>query len=155
MDFLKRYGFEAGKGRYHEEALYSLALIYNIANNALSAFLKDFDLTPAKFNVLMAIKHQGKKEGISQVEISKSLIVTASNMTRLLDKLEKEGFIQRVAQHGDRRVNLVIISEKGSKLLDRAWPGYEKKLRDLIGKLPQEEQRPLAGLLIRWLSKLG
>lgn len=155
MDFLKRYGFEVGKGRYHEEALYGLALIYNIANNALSVYLKDFNLTPAKFNVLMAIKHQGKNDGISQVEISKSLIVTASNMTRLLDKLENEGLIQRAALRGDRRVNLVKISDKGSKLLDRAWPGHEKRLMDLIGKLPQEEQKSLAGLLIRWLSKLA
>lgn len=155
MDFLKRHGFEVGKGRYHEEALYSLALIYSIASNDLSVYLKDFDLTPAKFNVLMVIKHQGKKDGISQVEISKALIVTASNMTRLLDKLEKEGLIQRSAHGGDRRVNLIKISDKGSKLLDRAWPGHEKRLRGLIERLPQEEQKALSGLLIKWLSKLA
>ncbi|MFH1692170.1 MAG: MarR family transcriptional regulator [Candidatus Omnitrophota bacterium] len=154
MDFLRKYGFEAGKGRYYEEVLYSLALIYNIANNALSVYLKDFGLTPARFNVLMAIKHQGKKEGVSQVEISRSLIVTASNMTRLLDKLEKEGLIQRASQQGDRRVNFVLISEKGSKILDRAWPGYEKKLRDLIKDLPQGKQKSLAALLMEWFRKL-
>ena len=154
MEYFKNLGFDVGKGRYHEEAVYGVALLYNVINNEISSYLKDFKLTPAKFNVLMTIKHQGSPEGISQVEISKRLIVTASNMTRLLDKLEKEKLINRTAQEGDRRVNIIQISEKGSTLLDKAWLGYIERLKNIINKLDQNDQKLISGLLIKWLTKL-
>ena len=154
MKDLRDFGIDVGKGNYHEEAIYSLALIYNIINNEVSACLKDFDLTPAKFNVLMAVKHQGGVQGISQVEISKRLIVTASNMTRLLDKLEKEKLVDRFAQEGDRRVNIIKITEKGSKLLDAAWPGYVARLKAIINKLNLGDQKAICQLLTTWFGKL-
>ena len=154
MEYFKNLGFDVGKGKYHEEAVYGVALLYNIINNEISSYLNNFKLTPAKFNVLMTIKHHGSPEGVSQVEISKRLIVTASNMTRLLDKLEKEKLINRSAQEGDRRVNIIQISEKGSSLLDKAWPGYIERLKDLINKLDQNDQKLISSLLIKWLNKL-
>jgi DNA-binding MarR family transcriptional regulator len=152
MEKIKMFGFEVGKGKHYEEIIYAMALLYNVVNNEIASQLKDFKLTPAKFNALMVIKHQGGKEGISQVEISKRLIVTASNMTRLLDKMEKEKLIVRVAQEGDRRVNVIQISEKGYSLLDKAWPGYIEKVKGLAARLNQEEQKDLAGLLLKWLD---
>jgi len=154
MNHLKSWGVETGRGKYHEEAVYSLALIFNLVHSEISTYLNNFDLTPAQFNVLMVIKHQGAKEGISQVDISKKLIVTPSNMTRLLDKLEKEGVVSRGVQQGDRRVNVIKASEKGSKLLDRAWPGYQEKLQELLAQLNQTDQKILSGLLLKWLDKL-
>ncbi len=154
MDYLRSFGVETGKERYDEEAVYSLALIYNIIHNEVSAYLKNYGLSPAKFNVLMTIKHQGKGKGISQVDISKRLIVTASNMTRLLDKLEKEKLVERFAQADDRRVNLLHISARGSSLLEGAWPGYVKVIERLAGNLSAADQKQAATLLSKWLKKM-
>lgn len=152
MNQLKNAGIEVEEGRYHEEAIYSLALLYNLIDNAVSAHLNQFQLSPAKFNVLMVVKHQGGEQGISQVDISKRLIVTSSNMTRLLDRLEQEKLIFREDQQGDRRVNLVRISERGSALLDAAWPGYTKTLKDLMSAVPEPDQKTLTRVLSRWLE---
>ena len=154
MDYLKSFGITSGQGKYHQENVYLLALTYNVLNAEISTYLKDFRLTPAKLNVLMTIRHQGGKEGISQVDISKWLIVTPSNMTRLLDRLEKEGFIQRLAQKGDRRVNIIQITTRGAQVLDRVWPGYLKILEKLSAGLKWNEQRDLSLLMSRWLGIL-
>lgn len=153
MQPLKRFGIELGKQNYREAAIYGLACIYLQIDKEISDYLRYFNLTPAKFNALMVIKHQGKEKGLSQVEIGKSLIVTASNITRLIDKLEKEGFIERLSRKGDRRVNLVRISKKGSDLLDKVWPGYHNKIMELATLINKEELTRISGLLLKWAGK--
>jgi len=152
MESLEMYGIE--KGKNNEEAIYSLALIYNIIHNEISTFLKKYNLTPGKFNILVAIKRRGGKKGIRQVEVSKHLIVTPSNMTKLIDKLEKDGLVARSALEGDRRVNITKITKKGSDLIDKAWVGYHQILVDLMNKLDQKDQKQLSSLLMQWLGAL-
>lgn len=155
MNYFETFGINVGKGKHHEETIYSIVLAFNLLNNEMTAYLKDFNLTPAQFNVLMVIRHQGSKDGMSQVEISKKLIVTPSNMTRLLDKLEKEKLVQRASQLGDRRVNIVQVTEKASKLLDTVWPGYNEKLKDLANHLGPSEQEMVSKILVKLVGKLA
>ena len=58
----------------------------------------------------MIIKHLGQQNGIQQNEISKRLLVTPSNITKLLDKLEKENMITRNSKTNDKRVKLIKIT---------------------------------------------
>lgn len=151
---IKRLGMEAGKENISETAVYGLACAYALVEKKIADYLRQFNLSPAKFNSLMVIKHIGKEKGLSQAEIGRRLIVTDSNMTRLLDKLEKEGFIERLSQKGDRRVNLIKISKKGSELLDRVWPGYYKKISGISGLLGREELKSASNLLIKWCHRI-
>jgi DNA-binding MarR family transcriptional regulator len=104
---------------------------------------------------MMVIKHAGKEFGLSQIDIGRRLIVTASNMTRLLDKLEKEGYIERFSREGDRRVNLIKISKKGSDILNRVWPGYHGKILDIANSMDKEDLKEISQLLVKWCDKLG
>jgi DNA-binding MarR family transcriptional regulator len=79
-------------------------------------------------------------------------MVTAHNMTRAIQKLEKNGLLKRAVDKKDARVNRVVITAKGSHLLDEAWPGYDKNLKTLADKLPLSGQKSLARLLQEWLN---
>ena len=153
MDYFRSFGVEVGQGKYHEEAVYGIAMVYTVLFNDISVYLNKYDLTPAKMNVLMIIKHQGKGR-LRQAEIGKRLMVTASNMTRLLEKLERDGLTGHSALAGDKRVKIVKITAKGSKLLDQVWPGYEERLKALAGRLSKRDQKTMAGLLQKWLENL-
>lgn len=154
MGALESIGIKEGQGKYYEEAVYSLALIYNIITDEVSGYLNSHGLTPGKFNILMTVKHQGGDKGISQVEVSKRLIVTASNMTKLIDKLEKEALMTRSALPGDRRVKILKVTDKGSKLLDKVWPEYDARLKKMASSIDVQDQRSLAGLLLKWLDRM-
>lgn len=154
MEPLKRFGIDLQKENHQRTLIYGLASVYLQSYKELSDYLKPFNLTLAKFNALMVIKHQGEEKGLSQVEIGKLLIVTASNITRLIDKLEKEKFIERVSQKGDRRVNLVRITQKGADLLEEIWPGYCKKIEELTTIMNKKELSQISGLLLKWTDKL-
>ena len=155
MSVLERFCANTGKDNFQEGAIYALACAYSYIEREISDYLRPFNLTPAKFNTMMVIKHVGKEKGLSQIDIGRRLIVTASNMTRLLDKLEKEGFIERFAREGDRRVNLIKISQKGSDILDKLWPGYHHRVLDIAGSMNSEELKKTSGLLMKWCERLG
>lgn len=151
---LERFGIQLSKEKFQEGAVYGIAGVYLTLEKEISEYMRVFNLTPAKFNAMMIIKHKGAGKGLSQIEIGKSLIVSASNMTRLLDRLHKEGFIERASQEGDRRVNIVKITRKGSDILDKAWPGYYKLITEKASLLDAADLKKLAGLLLRWFQGL-
>lgn len=147
----QQVGVDIGKGKYHEEMVYGLALIYTAIFDEISIYLKQYDLTPGEMNVLMLVKHQGKEKGLSQVDMGRRLMVTAHNMTRVIQRLEKDGLLKRMGYQKDGRVNLVTITVKGSKLLDEIWPGYDQKVRGLAARISKDEQVAMAGLIQKWL----
>lgn len=153
MKDLTTFGIYKGEGKHYEEAIYSIALLYNLIGADISSYLKQYNLTVGKLNVLIAIKHHGAVKGIPQVEISKHLIVTPSNMTNMVDKLEKEGLVERLPLEGDRRVNITKITKRGSELLDKLWPGYVDVLKKQMPDLSKEKQKAIAELLVEWFQK--
>lgn len=155
MSVLERFCINTGKDNFRETSVYALACAYSHIEKAIAEYLRPFNLTPAKFNAMMVIKHAGKKEGFSQIDIGRRLIVTASNMTRLLDNLEKDGYIERFAREGDRRVNLIKISKKGSDMLDDVWPGYYNKIIEIANLLGKEDLKQVSRYLVKWCDKLG
>ncbi|MBM3249198.1 MAG: MarR family transcriptional regulator [Candidatus Omnitrophica bacterium] len=155
MKPLRRYGIEVGKKNIFEGAIYGVAGMYALFEKVISSYLRPYNLTPAKFNTLMIIKHMGKKSGLRQIEIGRRLIVTASNMTHLIDKLEREGYVERVSLKGDRRVNIIKISKAGSDLLDKVWPGYHNTIQELANLMPQNELRQIKQLFDKWTTKLS
>ena len=153
MKELQKFGVNKGEGKYHEEAVYSLALLYNLISADVAGYLRQYGLTIGKLNVLIAIKHHGGEQGIPQVEVSKHLIVTPSNMTSLIDKLEKDGLVKRFPLEGDRRVNITRVTKKGVDLLGRLWPQYLKILQKQMEGLSKDKQKALAGLLVEWFEQ--
>ncbi len=154
MTVLKAFGVSEGQNKHYEEAVYSVTLINNIINKNISSQYAHFNLTPGKFNILMVVKHAGKEKGIKQVEISKNLILTPSNITKLIDKLEKDKLVTRSAPSGDRRVNIVTITERGSKLVDMASAGSIGEFKRMAGNIRPDKLKKLSSLLMEWLNLL-
>lgn len=153
MNIFKEMGIYDGSDRVNEEVLYNVARAYSVIDKAMSKLLVGFDLSPAKFNILMMVKHVGKEIGISQKELSRLVLVTTSNITRMIDKLEKDKYVDRIPQIGDRRVNLLRITKKGADLLDEVWPRYDALVRDLTdNKLSGPDKRRINRLLEQFIT---
>jgi DNA-binding MarR family transcriptional regulator len=154
MKKLKQFGVYTGQTKYHEEIIYSMALIYGLVHQQISHYLQDYQLTLGKLNILIAIKHHGGEEGLRQVELSKHLIVTPSNMTKMIDKMEQEKLVVRFGLEGDRRVNMVKITTSANRLLDSLWPGFQQTMKQAVSGIPESKQVQLAGLLTEWFETL-
>lgn len=154
MADLSQFGIVQNEGKYSQEIVYTLALVYSLIDNEIANYLAPFNFSIGKFNTLVAIRHHGGKNGIKQVEVSQHLIVTPSNMTKMIDKLSKEGFVTRSPLDGDRRVNILKVTEKGEKILDKIWPGYLEAIEKMTAQLNKSKQKQLSGLLAEWFLGL-
>jgi len=114
----------------------------------IDADLRRQRLTAAQFNALLALRSAGEG-GLLMGEIGKRLVVTKSNVTGLVDRLQRQGLVAR-GGHRDRRATVVRLTPAGAALLDRTLPRYGRLLNELTGCLSAGEKQTL----IRLLTKL-
>jgi len=69
--------------------------------NASRVFFERWDLSPSQFNVLNLL--HANPAGLSQTDLSRQLIMHRSNLTGLVDRLEKRGLVARREVAADRR----------------------------------------------------
>ena len=151
---LKNFYLDTVKGRPSAEAFNGMLCVYSLLYRKMEEYFKDYALTPVKFNTLLLLKHRGGKEGLSQNEICHHLIVSPSNITRLIDRLIADKLVERNASTSDRRVKLIKITPEGSAILDKLFHGYGEMIQQSVYVLERPEVEQLAGLLLKWFSKL-
>lgn len=135
--------------------IYAIGLLWSKISGSLDSIFSKYDLNIAKFNILMVIKHMGNKDGIAQNVISQKLLVSASNITKLLDKLEKKEMIIRTSSNNDRRVKLIKITDSASNLLDEVWPLYCAEVMKITEKIDKKDLAASQKILLQWLDKLN
>jgi DNA-binding MarR family transcriptional regulator len=79
---------------------------------------EEHGLTIQQYNVLRIVRG-GPAKGHPIYEIEGRMIYRFANVTRLVDRLELQGLLKRVADPKDRRVSRVLITPKGRRLMDR------------------------------------
>lgn len=108
---------------------------------------RPYGLSEAQFNVLNVLAH---KEGdLSQSELSKILVVDRSNVTGLLDRMEKTGWVLRQAAAGDRRKYHVQLTAEGRKLWLSIYPHYEKAVVAAVRTIGIDNAKRAAETLAR------
>jgi len=90
---------------------------------------KPFGLTGAQYNVLNVLSD--RPDGMSQRELSDVLVVDRSNVTGLLDRMEKAGWVKRGDDPEDRRVYRVSLTAAGKKLWSKVQPRYAAEVETL------------------------
>lgn len=116
----------------------------NALGGSLSRSLADeADLTMSQFAVLEALLHLGP---MSQGDICGKLLLSGSNITTVIDNLEKRDLVRRQRREDDRRVVEVSLTTKGRQLIDRLFPSHARRITTLFGALSPKQQDELAAL---------
>jgi len=72
-------------------------------------------------------------------DLNKKVLLTKSGLTRLVDRLEREGLIRRERSEEDRRGSYAALTEAGEVELRRAWPVYAKGIKNYFAAPLSEE----------------
>jgi MarR family 2-MHQ and catechol resistance regulon transcriptional repressor len=106
--------------------------------------LEKVDLTPPQFYVLATIGYAG---GLPFGEIGVKMMVTVSNLTGIVDRLEEKKIVARKRDDKDRRVVHVVLTDKGIKLYKTTIPLFEKSVSQIFSSLDKAQQKELSVLL--------
>jgi MarR family 2-MHQ and catechol resistance regulon transcriptional repressor len=107
------------------------------------------ELTPSQFAVLESLYHLGP---LTPGEVSCKVLKSGSNITLVIDNLERDGLVRRERNREDRRVITVHLTEAGKNKVEMVLPGHVAALVDEFTILTESDQRTL-GELCRKLGK--
>jgi DNA-binding MarR family transcriptional regulator len=83
---------------------------------AFDRALAEYDMTHAQIGIFFRLLHGSAQ---TAAELARETMTDTGSMTRMLDRLEEKGFVQRTRSHEDRRVVQVELTAKGKQLGDQ------------------------------------
>jgi len=132
--------------------VHSLLRTHSYLSPFIDADLRRQKLTSAQFNTLLLLRSAGA-DGLRMHDVGERLVVTKSNVTGLIDRLERQGLVAR-GPCRDRRATVVRLTDAGEALVDRAVPRHAQLLAELGAALTDDQKRTLIRLLTRLRREL-
>lgn len=131
-----------------EQFNFDTSLIFAILNGKVSAAINrklhrnfkqaGLEITPEQWTILLFL---WEKDGVSQQELCNATFKDKPGMTRLIDNMERQNYVVRIASKSDRRTNLVYLTRTGRELEDRARLTANRTLKEALAGLTLEELR--------------
>jgi DNA-binding MarR family transcriptional regulator len=117
----------------------------------VQSLIESTSVSPGRIRLLGVLHCKGSK---MMSGLGDELGVTARNVTTLVDGLEAEGLVRRVAHPTDRRATMVEITPRGAEMASGIFASYTEKIAELFRDLPESDQRELLRLLESLLGGL-
>lgn len=135
------------------EALIKLLFTADTVWNLSRGFFARWQLSPSQFNVINLL--HDLPEGLSQTALGQQLLMHRSNLTGLVDKLERRGLVERRAAPDDRRAYRVVLTATGTKLVREILPHYYRGAELALGGLSPARASQLARELEEICGRAG
>lgn len=125
-----------------------------VALAAVESELKAGDFPPLSWYDALLELRRADHEALRPLELEDRLLLAQHNVSRLIDRLEAAGYVERRRCASDGRGQMVCITTSGLALLDRMWPVYRAAIARHVGmKLGDDASAAtLAGLLGRLID---
>lgn len=148
MNLVSGVMIEATPSDAATEAWINLVRAQHKTLTAVEGDLKAAGFPPLSwYDVLLELRRAGE-DGLRPMEFEDRLLLAQHNVSRLLDRLEKAGYVSRRAHESDGRGQRIHATDAGLDLLKRMWPAYGAAIeRHLGSKLAEDEAKTLAKLL--------
>lgn len=106
---------------------------------------KRHGITGDQYNVLRILRG-ARADGLARQDITQRLIRRAPDTTRMLDRLERAGLVERRPGAHDARLSIARITKLGLDLLEELDPEIERLMEEATSPLSPDQRRQLAKL---------
>jgi DNA-binding MarR family transcriptional regulator len=138
------------KSKINEEQLRTWRAFLGAHSTMLRRISRDLDeagLPPLPWYDVLAALRDAPEGQLRQVEIAERVLLSHSGLSRLIDRIEKEGLVERRLCETDRRAFFVALTEEGRAMLERMWPVYARGIAEdflpALGSNPCEVRETL------------
>lgn len=129
------------QGRFEspvQEAILNVLVAAGHLRERIGRLCAVHDISNTQFNVLRILKG-GPDSGYSRHEIQERLLERAPDVTRLIDRLESRGLVERVRSTEDRRLSVTRIMPAGLALLEEIQPHIALLMLQMGGRLSEAD----------------
>ena len=142
MGLAEELGLDKPIQTVEHESLLNVIYTGTMISRASFRYFQGSELTDAQFNVLVQLKYASERS-LSQSALGRRLVVNKADMTGIIDRLEKTGLVARLSHPTDRRVHMIVMTEKGKTVVDGLEPGYLDGVHQLMAGIPDKDLRSL------------
>lgn len=125
-----------------------LSRAYTAVSRQVEADIASHELSPGEFAILEVLYHKGP---LLLGEVQRKILVSSGGVTYLVDRLAKQGLVERRDCPEDRRARYASLTSSGKALMDRIFPRHAEAVAAAVSGLDEEER----DTAIRLLKKLG
>jgi DNA-binding MarR family transcriptional regulator len=129
-----------------QEALLSIERTAAILSHGVADALRRYEITPTQYNALRILRGAGE-QGLCRNEVRDRLVAQVPDVTRLLDRMEEMGLVDRERAEDDRRMVFTRLTRKGTQLLARIDEPVARLHHRQLGHLNAAKLRTLIELL--------
>lgn len=125
-----------------------LARIHKTILDSVEAALKQAGLPGLDWYDLLLELERAGEAGLRPFELREKLLLPQYGVSRLADRLAKDGYLQRQTCDEDGRGQVLVLTPEGAAIRARIWEVYSASMQQAIGgRLSPGEARRLAELL--------
>ncbi|MGJ3245099.1 MAG: MarR family winged helix-turn-helix transcriptional regulator [Elainellaceae cyanobacterium] len=137
---------EAAVQEPHLATIRELARAYQAFSSYSETFVRQYNLTPAQFDVIATL---GNTQGLSMGDIGEKTLITKGTLTGVVDRLEMKGFVSREIPPENRRSVIVKLTSDGVALFEQVFPAHIADIKKHLETLNNSEIELLRVLLSR------
>ena len=131
-----------------EEVNLNIQRTYGVIMGPVGKLLKEHKLSSPLYNILRILRGVGK-DGLPCSQIGERMVTREPDVTRLVDRLVKAGWVRRDRSDEDRRVVSVTLTTSGKKFVDKLDEPMMNLHRETLGHLTKAETKELNRLLVK------
>lgn len=141
----------------HQDAVRLLDLLAVLGRKSslrdpIASAVEAMGLTPPQLHSVLWVGRDGR---LSMGELAQRIGVTEKTITGVVDRLEREGYVQRVREEGDRRMIKVELTERGREVFGQLDAEIHAKVAALLALLEVEDRAALFRIVERMTTRLG
>jgi DNA-binding MarR family transcriptional regulator len=116
---------------------------------AIERRLAQAGLPPLAWYDLLWGLERSPEQRLRMSELAEKVVLSRSNLTRLVDRLEEAGLVLRERSEEDRRGAYAVLTETGREMRRRMWPVYQAGIRQLFESQLSDAEAETVGAVLR------
>jgi DNA-binding MarR family transcriptional regulator len=101
---------------------------------AIERDLKAAGLPPLAWYDALLELGRAADTGLRPFELQRAMLLEQYNLSRLVDRIEQDGYVARVACVDDGRGQLIVITERGKAMRRKMWSIYARAIQSAVGE---------------------
>ena len=131
-----------------QETYINLLRTHSLLSQRFDRLFREHGISSPQYNILRILRGHDD-EGLPSLEIASQMITCVPDITRLLDRLEKAGYVRRERSTEDRRVVRVRITNQGRKFLTKLDGPIHDSEQASLGHMTRKELKELSRLMTK------
>lgn len=138
---------ENARAVLEEEVILAMVRIVSVMQDRARVVFQSCALTPAQYNVLRILHVRGGEAGLPAMRIGDLLVQRVPDISRLLNRMERDNLVQRRVCTSDRRRTFVSATQEGNRRRAQCDTLIVAFNQEMLRRVPEAQQNQLLSLL--------